>query len=62
VYTKNKVERRLVISRLSLSYEYLSYKPCGHKSYYQKDILKGCIDAYIDLDKAPILAGGKLLK
>lgn len=61
MYTKEIEERRLVILRSNVAYQYMSYKPRGSKSYYEEEELNGYIDAFIDLERVPILLGGKLL-
>lgn len=61
VYTKNIEERRLRILENNMTYEYFKYRPNGRKSYYEKDVLKGHAEAYINLSNTPISIGDKLL-
>lgn len=61
MYTKNKVENRLSIIQLNVAYEHVTYKPNFRKSSYVEDVLNGSVEAYINLDEAPISVGGKLL-
>ena len=37
------------------------YNPKGSKSYYSKEVLSGYTEAYIDIDKSPIIIGDKKL-
>lgn len=61
VYTKNRKERRLEILKSQVPYSYMNYRPKGRQSYYEKEVLNGYIDAFINLNRIPILLGGKLL-
>lgn len=61
VYTKNRRQKRLSISCLNITYEYLKYRPCYKKSYYEKSISNSFVESYINLSETPILVGGKKL-
>jgi len=39
----------------------MDYKRLGMNSHYEEEILKGYSDAFIDLDKVPIIINGKQL-
>ena len=61
MYTKDGLERRLRLLQTNVAYQYLSYRPCGKKSFYKDNILNGYVEAYINLAEAPIIVRGKLL-
>lgn len=47
--------------RINTLYEQLRYIPCFNKSHYEKEEVQLYADAYIDLEKTPIIAGGKII-
>ena len=49
------------ISCLNITYEYLKYRPCYKKSYYEKSISNSFVESYINLSETPILVGEKKL-
>ena len=61
VYTKNRRQKRLSISCLNITYEYLKYRPCYKKSYYEKSVFNSFVESYINLSETPIFVGGKKL-
>lgn len=61
VYTKKKRQRRLSINSLSIIYSYMDYKRLGRNSHFEREEMQGYSDAFIDLDKVPIVINGKKL-
>lgn len=59
VYTKKKRQRRLSINSLSIIYSYMDYKRLGRNSHFEREEMQGYSDAFIDLDKVPIVINGK---
>ena len=59
MYTKNQTEKRLIISQFTVDYEHWQYNPCGRQSYYSKETITTFNDAYINLNKSPVLINGK---
>mgnify|MGYP007088474018 CR=1 FL=1 len=49
------------ISCLNITYEYLKYRPCYKKSYYEKSISNSFVESYINLSETPILVGLSLI-
>ena len=61
VYTKRKRQRRLSIKAINVLYSFMDYKRLGRNSHYEKEELNGYSEAFIDLDKVPIVINGRQL-
>lgn len=61
MYTKNKRQKRLSIKVINVLYSFMDYKRLGLNSHYEKEELNGYSEAFIDLDKVPIIINGTKL-
>lgn len=61
MYTKGKRQKRLSIKKINVLYEFLDYKRLGLNSHYEEEELDGHIEAFIDLEKVPIVINNKQL-
>ena len=47
--------------RINTLYEQMKYIPKFKKSHYEKEKVQLYAEAYIDLEKTPVIAGGKII-
>lgn len=61
MYTKGRKQRRLSIKATNITYSFMDYKRLGLNSHYEQEEMQGDSDAFIDLDKVPVVINGKKL-
>lgn len=58
VYTKKQRQRRLSVKTICTPYSFLDYKRLGRNSHFEREVLNGYSEAFVDLDKVPIVING----